>query len=560
MTSPTRPTASTPAAAAERLPHDPGTGPQAGPRPLAGTGVLVRLALRRDRVMLPAWILGFSGMAALSAKATVGLYPDAATRLAAAEAINNSPALVAMYGRLYDVTSLGGLSMFKLTAWGAALLGVFAVILVVRHTRAEEESGRLELVGAGVVGRAAPLTAAILVGAGASLAIGTLTALGLTAAGLPGGGSAAFGAGWAATGMLFAAVGAAVAQVTTSARAATGLGLMLVGGAYLARAVGDMANPGPGLLSWLSPIGWTSQVRPFAGDRWQVLGLSLVTTALLVIAAFVLRERRDLGAGLLGDRPGPADGNLSTPLGLAWRLHRPAFLGWAAGTAAMSLIVGSVANTISGLVDSEALTEVLEKIGGRQGITDMFLAAEISLVSTILAAYAIAAINHLRAEESDGHAEALLATSTPRTRWATSHWAVALASVAGLVLVAGIALGIGHGLAIGDPAQIPRLTIAAATRIPAVWAMAALTLAVWGLAPRLLPAIWGLYAAFVAVGEFGELWGVPIWAANLSPFAHSPLLPGPDPDYTGLVGLLIVTAVLLTLGTAAFRRRDLATT
>jgi ABC-2 type transport system permease protein len=90
--------------------------------------------------------------------------------------------------------------------------------------------------------------------------------------------------------------------------------------------------------------------------------------------------------------------------------------------------------------------------------------------------------------------------------------------------------------------------------------MAALTLATWGLAPRLLPAVWGLYAAFVAVGEFGELWGVPTWAANLSPFAHSPLLPGPDPDYTGLIGLLIATTLLLALGTAAFRRRDLATT
>ena len=39
----------------------------------AGTWTLTRLALRRDRIMLPAWILGFAGMAGFSASATVGL-------------------------------------------------------------------------------------------------------------------------------------------------------------------------------------------------------------------------------------------------------------------------------------------------------------------------------------------------------------------------------------------------------------------------------------------------------------------------------------------------------
>ena len=53
---------------------------------LAGTWPLVRLALRRDRVLLPAWILGFAGMAGFSASATVGLYPDESQRVTAAEA------------------------------------------------------------------------------------------------------------------------------------------------------------------------------------------------------------------------------------------------------------------------------------------------------------------------------------------------------------------------------------------------------------------------------------------------------------------------------------------
>ena len=103
------------------------------------------------------------------------------------------------------------------------------------------------------------------------------------------------------------------AQVTTGGRAANGLGFMVIAVAYVARAIGDLAEAGPGWLSWLSPIGWNQQIRAFAGDRWSVLILPLAATALLVPVAFALRRRRDLGSGLLQDRPGPAAGAWAHP-------------------------------------------------------------------------------------------------------------------------------------------------------------------------------------------------------------------------------------------------------
>ena len=45
---------------------------------------------------------------------------------------------------------------------GSVFVGLLAFAIVRRHTRVEEEDGRLELVGAGAVGRQAPLTAAVL--------------------------------------------------------------------------------------------------------------------------------------------------------------------------------------------------------------------------------------------------------------------------------------------------------------------------------------------------------------------------------------------------------------
>ena len=525
---------------------------------LTGTWALARLALRRDRWLIPAWVGLFAAMASISATATVDLYPDQASRVAAANTINSTASVVALYGPIYDPTSLGALSITKLTVVYAALLAVLMAMLVVRHTRGEEEAGRLELVGAGVVGRAAPLAAALLVVGSANVLLGLLAAAGLMGAGLPVLGSILFGAGWAATGICFAAVAAVAAQATTGARAANGLGFMVIGSAYAARAVGDLAESGPGWLSWLSPIGWNQQIRAFAGDRWSVLVLPLAATVLLVPIAFTLRSRRDLGSGLLPDRPGPAAGRLGSALGLAWRLQRPLLVAWTAGSAVMALVMGSIANSVSSLLESPMMADIIEKLGGQQGLIDAFLAAVLSLVGTLIAAYGISAVARLRAEESAGHAESILSTATPRVGWAASHWVIALAGVAWLMLVAGVATGVGHAVAVGDPSQVLRITGAALTRIPAAWVLVALLVAVWGRWPHATAGVWAAYTASVFVGEFGRLWGVPGWVMDLSPFAHSPVLPGPDADFAGALWLTVVAAALLAGGTVAFRRRDLA--
>ena len=57
---------------------------------LVGTGSLIRLGLRRDRWLLPVWILAFAAMAGSTAAASAELFPDAASRVEAAETINGT--------------------------------------------------------------------------------------------------------------------------------------------------------------------------------------------------------------------------------------------------------------------------------------------------------------------------------------------------------------------------------------------------------------------------------------------------------------------------------------
>jgi ABC-2 type transport system permease protein len=527
---------------------------------MVGTGALVRLALRRDRVMLPVWILLFVLIATVSAAATADLYPTVTSVVQAASSINDTPALVALYGRVYDSTSVGAVAMLKAGASGAALVAVLAILIVVRHTRAEEESGRLELVGAAVVGRQAPLTAALLVAVGVNLLLGLLSALGLIGVGLPLEGSFGFGLAWAGVGIAFAAVAAIAAQLTQSGRGAIGLAAAALGGVYLLRAVGDSADVGgPRWLSWLSPIGWGQQFRPYAGDRWWVLLITLAFAVAGVAGAYVLAARRDLGAGLLPDRPGPATAaaSLRGPLALAWRQHRGALCGWAPGFLVLGLVIGNVASTVGGMLSSQEARDMITRLGGDTGLTDAFLAAELGFAGVIASAYGVQAALRLRTEETSLRAEPLLATSVGRIRWAASHIVIAFAGTFLLLLVAGLGAGLAHGARVGDPSQVGRVLGGALVQLPAAWVFTGVVVAAFGLVPRLVVVGWVTLVAFLLLGDLGPLLRLDQSLMNLSPYAHVPRLPGGEFAAAPMIWLGTIAAVLTVAGVAGFRRRDI---
>ncbi|KUM38320.1 ABC transporter permease [Arthrobacter sp. EPSL27] len=524
---------------------------------LAGTGVMIRLGLRRDRWLLPFWIAGFALISYSTAVAGAELYPELGSRVEAATALNATASMVALFGRIYDPTSIGALSLIKYTAFMTAILAVLMAILVVRHTRADEESGRLELLGGGRLGRDAPLASALTISLGANLALGLLSAAALTAGGLPSSGSLAFGLGWAATGMAFSAVAGVAAQVTASARAATGFSIGFIAVTYALRAVGDLAEPGPSVLSWLSPIGWNQQIRAFAGDRWWVLALPAALCLVLVPAAFALRAARDLGAGLRAERPGPSAGSLAGVWDLAVRLQYRLLLAWSVAFVLFGVVIGSLVSNVGELLNSPNAQDLIRRIGGQAALTDAFLAAEISIMGVLAAAYGVSAANHLRSEEASGHTEALLGTATTRIRWAASHFAFALAGVTVLLLLAGVSIGAGAASAVGDAALVGRSTVAALAQVPAAWVLAGVALAVFGWAPRLAGMVWVFLLALVALGEFGVLWNAPEWLMELSPFRHSPLLPVDSGAVPALAALTVAAAALAALGFAGWRRRDL---
>ncbi len=526
----------------------------------AGTGQLLRLAVRRDRVVASVWIALFVIMAASSSSASQDLYTTLESRVRAANAVNDTPAMVALYGRVFDPTSLGAVSLIKLGAMGAALAGLLAIFTVVRHTRAEEEAGRAELLGATVVGRYAALTAALLLSVGISVVMALLTGLSLIGTGLPAEGALAFGLSWAGAGIAFAAVAGLAAQVTEGARTARSIAAAVLAGAYLLRAAGDATGTDTSTwLSWVSPIGWAQQVRPFAGDRWWVLVYLLAFAVLVAAAAYALVARRDHGAGLLAQRPGRARAarSLSSPLALAVRLQRGGVAGWLVGMVIGGLVLGSIASQVGEFVDTPQARDMIMKLGGERGLVDAFLSAEMGILAVIVSAFGISSTMRLRAEEAALRAEPILATRVPRVRWAASHLVVALAGTTLLLVTVGLFGGFAHGAASGDMGELGRVLVAALVQLPSVWVLTGITVLVFGVAPRLMMAGWGALVVFLLLGQLGPIFELPRWAMNVSPFTHTPKLPGAEFTATPLVWLTLVAAALMAVGLAGFRRRDI---
>ncbi|HEY9291591.1 MAG TPA: ABC transporter permease [Microlunatus sp.] len=526
---------------------------------LAGTGSLIRLALRRDRVVLPVSIVIFTAIAVGSAQASIAVFPTVQSRITAAESVNHAPALVAMYGRVYDPTSLGAVSMIKMIALYVLFLAVLGIFTVTRHTRAEEETGRLELLGAAVVGRYATLTAALAVSFGVMVTIGLLVGAGLITVGLPVGGSLAFGLMWIGVGCCYAAVAAVATQITDSARASNGLAAGTMALAFVLRAIGDTS--GPGWFSWLSPSGWGVQVRPFAGDRWWVLLLPLGFTAVASTAAYQLAARRDLGSGLLQAHPGPKHAArwLRTPFGLAWRLQRGALLGWTIGFAVGGLFAGNIAADIGTMMSgNDQLGELLQSMGGVAGLTDAYFVAMLGILSVLASAYGVQAALRLRSEEASQRAEPLLATPVQRSAWMLGHLTIAFAGTAWLIMIAGITAGLAHGVQTDDLTRaFGRVVEGALVQIPAIWVLVGLVAALFGVLPRWSSSAWVFLVFFLLLGEFGALFKLNQMIMDLSPYAHVPRLPGGQFSLPPLAWLTALTVVLTGIGILAFRHRDL---
>ncbi|WP_449385994.1 ABC transporter permease [Cellulomonas soli] len=524
---------------------------------LTGTRTMIRLVVRRHRVRLAVWWVVLVGMFAY-----VGAYyRDVLGTQAALDdfaALSDTPSIKALTGLAAAPATLGGAVWTKIWMTTALALAFGVVFLVTRNGRADEELGRTELLRSRPLGLHAASLASWLVTGALCVAVG----VGVTVASATGGldpagtgitGSLVLGASVTGVGLVGLGVGALAGQVASTSRGANALGSAVLGVLYVLRMIGDL---GDGTLTWVSPIGWGQQMQPWGADRWWPLGLLLALTGLLLAAAVRLEARRDLGSGLLPDRPGPADApaRYGRPLGLALRLQRGPIIGWAITVLLAALLFGSVVDSMTDLLDDTAAP--IAALAGGTGV-DALLSLLVVMIALITTVFALQSAVSLRADEASGTVEPQLAGALSRTRWALERLLIPAAGTAVLLAVGGATMGAGYGSSTGDTGQTLRLAGAALAYWPAVMVLVGVAVALFGWVPRLaVPLTWGVLAGLWFVVMIGDALHLPAWLLDLLPFSATPAQPLEPLRWAPLVVMTLVAAGLIGAGVARFRARD----
>ena len=520
----------------------------------------LRFITRRERVISVIWVAAISGFAILLTAIYPELFSTQESLVDMAAALG-TPAMLAMIGPVYGLDALTpAIAMAQeCLLWLAMTTIVMNIFLVNRHTRVDEELGRLEMLTSLPVGRLAGSLAVVKAAFVLDAAISLLTAFGIIAVDIEGltvAGAFVYAFSVGVQGLLFAAITLLMAQLFSTARGSMGWSFAILGLSYMLRAYGDMTG---NALSYISPLGLGLRVEAFYSDNFMPVIALLAETIAVTAVALSINKRRDVGAGVFPAKKGraQASGFLKSPLGLAWRLSQGGFVAWAATMFALGASYGSVVGQIDSFVEDNAtIMKMITAHGGDSGmLVDAFLPLLFGIMALVSTIPVINTMNRLRSEEKRGRIEQIYACSVPRAAMFMSFLCIAVAEAVILSLLT--ALGLYAAAQSTGMVSLGMLIKAALSFVPAMLVLAGLAALLIGLLPRLNVAVWVLFGYSFLMLYFGRLFDVPKWATNLSPYYYVPQIPIEDFKAAPIVALLLISAVLAVAGIIAYRQRDI---
>jgi ABC-2 type transport system permease protein len=292
-----------------------------------------------------------------------------------------------------------------------------------------------------------------------------------------------------------------------------------------------------------------------------VVGI-IVGPVLLLVAAALLRDRRDTGGALLGghDSRRARMRGLGGPVVFAWRINQPVLAGWILGLGAYAFVLGALVTTmIDFLVRDADYQRTLTDLGLEVALTvDGFVGVMGVTLGVGFALYTAWRVGAIRNEEESGRADNLLTRPLSRSRWLLGQAGLSVLGAAMLMLLTGLAMWAG-AVASGST----QLTASAALRAvlntgSVVVLIAGLALLTFGVLPRMTVMI----PAALTVGGYvlallGPALSWPGWVLDMSPFTHLAYVPAQPVAITSASVMALIGCAAGASGVVAFSRRDI---
>lgn len=478
--------------------------------------------------------------------------------------IMKNPAMISMVGTTPILTAsdytIGAMYAQEMLLFCGLFAMIVSILHIVSHTRKEEELGLTELVRSFQIGRQANSLAAIVQVIFINLILALVipvTMISFSVETITVSGSLLFGLSVGMAGLIGAGIALLMAQIMPTSSGATGASLGIVGLLYIIRAVTDVSNAD---LSLMNPMGWTYLTNPFTENNWLPLLFGLIFTVILIIIGFALEGARDMGSGYLPEREGRATAkrSLLSVRGLLIKINKGTIISWLLGFVVMGVAYGSIYGDMQVFIESNDLIEQMfsaEGVSMEASFTGTIMMVMIGLVSIL----PITIVNKLYTAESRLYLSQIYATKVTRREL---YWtSVSLAIFTGLlgILLSVVGLG-GTAMIVMDGSRSMTLTdflAAGFNFLPSVLFFISLAALALGWAPRLGKAVHGYLVFSFMLNYFSGIIDLPEWFLKTSIKSWIPHMPIEDFDLFIFIMIMMISVVLLILGSIGYRRRDL---
>ena len=521
---------------------------------------LAEFIWRRDRVRIPIWLISLIGITISVAIVFPGLYPPGPERDILAETMKN-PAMTSMLGPGYGLHDyhIGAAMAHQMLLFTAVAVAIMNILLAIRHTRSDEEAGRIEMIRSLPVGKLANSGSTFLVLVFVNLFLALLMGIGLGLLGLEGmdmAGSLLYGAALGVTGIFFAAATIFIAQLTETSRSALGFAFTFMGLSYLLRAVGDLGSE---VLSLVSPLGLILRTEAYVNNYWWPIFIMAAASIALILLAFRLNTIRDLEAGFIAARPGPSRASrfLQSPLGLALRLQRTTIIGWTLATLVLGASYGSIFGDVDAFFQTSDIFELL--LPGTEGfsLTDQFTATLLAVMAMIGMIPVLLTMLKLRSEEQANRTEHILARAVSRRRFFGSYLLIAALVTIVVQVMSALGLWSAASAVMSDPFSLSLTLKGGLAYVPAMWIMLGVTALLIGFVPKFANLIWAYLGYTFFVIYFGGLFQLPAWLGKLTPFGYVPDVPLEKMGVPLTMTLILVALASTLLGLKGYEKRDI---
>ena len=519
---------------------------------------LFKFALRRDKTQLIAWIIGILAITLAVVVAYDTIFTANPEQVAQLLGMMENPAMVAMVGPVYGDT-LGALlanGMLLLTAISIVIMNIF---LITRHTRADEELGRLELIRSLPVTRLTTLKATLLHAALTNLLIALITGFGLTILGFETidlTGSLLYGAALGSVGFAFAGLTAILVQLSENNRKVLTYAFIFLGIAYGLRAIGDVEAEA---LSAISILGLSTRTEVFVNNYWWPVALAITLGIVFSLIALRLNTIRDLGAGFIAAKPGKEHAGmlLKTTFGLALKLSKGLLIGWSIAAFALGGSYGAAFGDLESFLASNDMFAFILDAGYGLSLIEGFMSFLMIIIAIFTAIPVVSLILKLKNEEKRNRTEHILARYVSREKLLLSYLIVSVFASVLMSFVGALGLYVTSVSVMEESIAFSTFIKAAMNYLPAIWIIMGLAIFLVGFIPKATGLVWAyLGFSFFAV-YLGGMLEFPDWVIRLSPFGNVPQIPADDFSAATFIILKLIAFVLIILGFIGYRKRDI---